>query len=167
MKENLEVLQTWCTIPRGVFMLICENLKTCLMMVNGLFCARPFNLWLFVCQFPLQRGRQILWRVLGTNTFYGLKIQYGTGKVCLCLESCLEIKWVHLEVLLCPFPCPHSLVPTGVTGHFLCVQVTAWILSPRLILAVFVSDRWFHDLPDDTNFLSQCTLFVPIQVNLP
>lgn len=62
---------------------------------------------------------------LGTNTFYGLKIQYGTGKVCLCLESCLEIKWVHLEVLLCPFPCPHSLVPTGVTGHFLCVQVTA------------------------------------------
>lgn len=141
-RRILRCCRLWCTIPRGVFMLICENLKTCLMMVNGLFCARPFNLWLFVCQFPLQRGRQILWRVLGTNTFYGLKIQYGTGKVCLCLESCLEIKWVHLEVFLCPFPCPHSLVPTGVTGHFLCVQVTAWILSPRLILAVFVSSLW-------------------------
>lgn len=60
-------------------------------------------------------------------------------KVCLCLESCLEIKWVHLEALLCPFPCLCFLVPTGVAGHFLCIQVTARILSPRLILAVSVS----------------------------
>lgn len=136
-RRILRCCRVWRT--RGVFMLICENLKTCLKMENGLFCARPFNLWLFVCQFPLQMGRQILWRLLGTNTFYGLKIQYGTGKVCLCLESCLEIKWVHLEALLCPFPCLCFLVPTGVAGHFLCIQVTARILSPRLILAVSVS----------------------------
>lgn len=163
-RRILRCCRVWCTIPRGVFMLICENLKTCLKMVNGLFCAWPSNLWLFVCQFPLQRGRQILWRVLGTNTFYGLKIQFGTGKICLCLESCLEIKWVHLEALLCPFPCLHFLVPMGVTGHFLCIQVTAWILSPRMILACLcLTDRWFRDLPDDTNFLSGCTLFVPVQ----
>lgn len=77
-----------------------------------MFYAWLFNLWLFA-YFPLQRERQILWRILAANLLYKMKIQCGDRGVYICFDSCLEIKWLHLE------RCPsfHFLVPISFSPY--------------------------------------------------
>lgn len=70
-----------------------------------------------------------------------MKTQYGTGEVYLCLQSCLEIKWVLLEARLRPFLRLHCLVPTGNSDPFLSLYPghSSKSSSPRLTVTVILS----------------------------
>lgn len=110
-RKNLEVLQNIVKCSLNVLSLICEDYYITI-LVAIMFYAWPFNLWLFA-YFPLQRERQILWRILAANLLYKMKIQCGGRRVYICFDSCLEIKWLHLE------RCPSSrfLVPISFSPY--------------------------------------------------
>lgn len=115
-----------------------------------IFYAWPFNLWLFA-YFPLQGERQILWRILAANLLYKIKIQCGRRKVYICFDSCLEIKWLHLEMCLLS----HFLVPiclflsmSQISSH-ISAQIPCPLESSSCLL---ITERWLSGLPDDIRF---------------